>query len=144
MKSLCSKKWLQFFILFFIGGIIYCLIEWLWRGYSHFSMFFMGGICFFLCGSVNEGMGRRDMALGKQAFLCMILITFAELIAGIILNLWLKLDIWDYSNLPFNYKGQICLTYSLLWYLLSIPAICLDDWIRWKFFCGKQRKHHFF
>ena len=29
-----------------LGGALYCLLEMLWRGYSHVSMFLVGGFCF--------------------------------------------------------------------------------------------------
>ena len=46
----------------------------------------------------------------------------AELGAGLILNVWLKLDIWDYSRLPGNLWGQVCLKYALLWVVLAGTA----------------------
>lgn len=49
-----------------------------------------------------------------------IIITALELIFGIIFNLYLKMDVWDYSNMPFNLLGQICLPFSLLWMLAGL------------------------
>ena len=40
---------LKYFFLFSFGGIVYVLIEMLWRGYSHWSMFILGGIFIFGC-----------------------------------------------------------------------------------------------
>ena len=54
------------------------------------------------------------------------IVTGAELVTGMILNVWLGLGIWDYSGMPFNYKGQICLPFSILWIFVSIAAIVLD------------------
>ncbi|MBR2166928.1 MAG: hypothetical protein IJ920_01115 [Paludibacteraceae bacterium] len=34
-----------------------------------------------------------------------ILITAVELISGFVLNIMLKLNIWDYSNMPLNFLG---------------------------------------
>lgn len=34
---------------------------------------------------------------------------------------------WDYSNMPFNLEGIICLPFSLLWVLLSIISIFVAD-----------------
>ena len=45
---------LKYFFLFSFGGIVYVLIEMLWRGYSHWSMFILGGICFVLLGLINK------------------------------------------------------------------------------------------
>lgn len=48
--------------------------------------------------------------------LCMTLI---ELIGGIILLKFFNLRLWDYTNEKFNYKGFICLKFSLFWMLIS-------------------------
>ena len=61
-----------------------------------------------------------------------------ELVAGVILNIWLGIGVWDYSHLPLNLWGQICLTYSLIWVVLSAVGIFLDDYLRWKLY-GEQR-----
>ena len=63
--------------------------------------------------------------------ICTVAITATEFIAGCILNLWLGLGIWDYSNVPFNILGQVCLAFSGVWFALSIFAIILFDWIRY-------------
>ena len=47
MNPILSPKIKRFFLLFFIGGALYGLIEILWRGYTHPSMPVLGGLCFF-------------------------------------------------------------------------------------------------
>ena len=54
-----------------------------------------------------------EIPLWLQALVCALLVTAVELAAGVILNIWLGLDIWDYSHLPFNLWGQICPHLSL-------------------------------
>lgn len=64
-----------------------------------------------------------------------LLITVLELVCGCIVNLWLGWHVWDYSNMPFNLLGQICLPFTAIWFFLSAVAVVLDDWIRhilWK------------
>lgn len=129
------------FILSIIGGVSYFIIEILWRGYSHFSMFMLGGLCFLFIGLINEFF-TYEMPLWKQQGIATIIIIFLELIFGLILNIWLNLNIWDYSNLRFNFMGQICLEYSILWFFLSLPAIVLDDYIRYKM--GEEKPHYVF
>lgn len=41
-------------VLGYIGGMIYVLLELLWRGWSHGSMFLVGGLCFVLIGSIDR------------------------------------------------------------------------------------------
>ena len=118
-------------ILFLIGGGIYYLLEVLWRGYSHWTMFIVGGLCFVLLGLLNEYRYSWNTSLLKQALMGALVITAFEFVSGCIVNLWLKWNVWDYSDLPFNLFGQICLYYFLLWIPLSVIGIVLDDWIRY-------------
>jgi uncharacterized membrane protein len=134
------KQLLKYFVLLITGGIIYYIIELLWRGYSHWTMAIVGGICFILVGTINE-FYTWDMALVSQMFLSAIIITGMELIAGIMLNIFIGLDIWDYSNLPYNILGQICLLYTNIWFLLSLPAILLDDYIRYRWL-SEEKPHY--
>ena len=48
----------------------------------------------------------------------------------LIVNRWLGLGVWDYSSLPMNFLGQICLYYFVLWIPLSAAAALLDDGLR--------------
>lgn len=50
------------------------------------------------------------------------IITALEFMCGCIVNLRLKMNVWDYYNCKLNVKGQICPLYSLLWGLLCIPV----------------------
>lgn len=120
------KKWLKKeFFIFIIFGISYFTLEILCRGYSHWTMIFLGGIVSVLIGLINEI--TPNMRMWKQMFLGTILITVFEFILGYILNIKLGLGIWDYSNIPFNIMGQICLPFSFLWFVLSYFVIMLDD-----------------
>ena len=127
--------------IFLIGGAVYVLIELLYRGHSHISMFILGGLLFLLIGLLNEFCFSWDMALISQMFISTVMITVFELITGLILNVWLGFGIWDYYKQPFNLCGQICLLYSNIWFLLSLPAILLDDLLRDKWF-GEERKQY--
>lgn len=124
MKNFILKE----FIIFLIFGFIYCILEIFFRGYTFISMFFIGGICGVLIGLINDK--TPDIPLFYQCLLGSIIVTLIEFIAGYILNLKLGLHMWDYSNLPYNYKGQICLMFSCIWFFLSIPVIYLDDYLK--------------
>jgi len=128
-------------ILFGTGGAVYCCLEILWRGHTHWTMFVLGGLLFLLLGELNEGVLQWDTPLLLQSVLGAAIVTAAELCSGVILNIWLKLDVWDYSGLPFNLWGQICLPFSLLWIPVSAAAIVLDDWLRYWLF-GEERPHY--
>lgn len=137
-NTVMDKKYISMWtvrelILFIIGGLAYYGIEILFRGYSHWSMFLLGGLCFVIIGLLNEGLTWK-MPLVSQMVLSALIITGLEFLTGCIVNLWLGLGVWDYSDQPYNLLGQICLLFSNLWALLSLVAIYLDDLIRWKLF----------
>lgn len=127
-------KLLEYLVIFLIGGATYVCIELLYRGYSHWSMFIVGGLCLIIIGILNEGIFPRQCGLLLQMIIGAIAITCIEFITGIIVNVWLGLDVWDYSNMPLNIMGQVCLPFTLAWFLLSYVAIRVDDEIRYRLF----------
>ena len=133
---------LEYIMLFLLGGSIYYMIEILYRGHSHVSMFILGGICFILIGLINEVLSW-DMLFWTQILIGDVIVLILEFITGLIVNVWLGLGIWDYSNLPFNLMGQICLPFALLWLPIIAIAIVLDDYCKWLFFHGKKPTYRF-
>lgn len=134
------KLLLKHLFLFIIGGFAYYAAEMIYRNYSHFSMVIVGGLAFILIGLINEIMSW-DTYLEEQVLIGVAWVLIVEFIAGCILNLWLKLNIWDYTNLPFNLLGQICLSYTLLWIPLVLIAILIDDFIRYIFFKEEKPRY---
>lgn len=108
-----------------IGGIGYAIIELLWRGRTHWSMFSLGGICFAVFGKIGEKL--KKVSLLYKSVVATIFVTLAELIYGVIFNIILKKEIWDYSKIPLNFKGQICLLYSVFWWILCLIFIPVAD-----------------
>ena len=118
-------------ILGIIGGRLYTWIELLWRGWTHWTMFLLGGGCFVVLGLLNEYKIPWHWCLLRQAVVGACIVTGFEFLTGCIVNLWLGWGVWDYSNLPFNICGQVCLYYFMLWIPLSAAGIILDDWLRY-------------
>ena len=118
-------------LIMILGGCGYVLVELLWRGRSHVSMFLLGGVCFWLIGRLDRD---KPIPLAVQACLGAMLVTALELVTGLVVNCWLKLRVWDYSGLPLNMMGQICLYYFVLWIPLSAGAVVLEDAVRWVLF----------
>jgi uncharacterized membrane protein len=137
------NRFLKYTFLFLTGGFAYGAIEILTRGYSHISMLIAGGICFVLIGLLNE-VYSWDMSLLSQMVISAGIITTVEFTVGIIVNVWLKLGVWDYSSKPYNLLGQVCLLYTNLWFLLSLFAILLDDYLRYFFMKEEKPKYKLF
>ena len=107
------------FAMFLTGGSLYVLLEFLWRGRSHGSMFLAGGSSFLLLGELGKVTRQPVLrALGGA-----VIITGVELAAGLLFNRSHR--VWDYRQLPYNIKGQICLPFALLW----IPVGQAGMWI---------------
>lgn len=138
MKRL--KICLKLLVLAVIGGAIYVGIEMLWRGHSHPSMFILGGLCFVSIGLINE-LFPWELGIVWQALIGGTLVTCLEFITGVIVNIWLKLGVWDYSGLPLNILGQACLPFYFAWVGLSVVAIVFDDYLRYWFF-GEEKPHY--
>ena len=123
-------KFLKNLLIFSIFGLTYGLIEILWRGYTHPSMVIVGGICGLLIGLLNEK--NKKMNLLLQMVEGMVIVTVLEFVSGIILNLCLGLNVWDYSNMRFNLLGQVCPQFCVAWFFLSYFVIRIDDLLRSK------------
>ncbi|MDD5923848.1 MAG: hypothetical protein PUC88_03535 [Clostridia bacterium] len=105
------------------GGLLYGGLELLWRRRTHWSMIITGGLCVLLLYRTFDKF--KGLTLLIKCIIGSAIITSIEFAVGCIVNLWLKLDVWDYSRLHFNLLGQICPLYSLFWALLSIPVVLL-------------------
>ena len=115
----------NYFILFGIGAFAYGLLEVIWRGNSHWSMMLAGGISFTVFAVIAKKL--KGFPLLYKCILGSLTVTVIELVFGVIFNMVLKQDVWDYSNIPLNLFGQICLLFSVLWGLLCIAAIPLSE-----------------
>ena len=133
------KSIIKYPMLFLFGGSIYYLLEIIFRGYSFTAMIICGGLCFTICGAINEKNRCRPLVL--QQLVAATGITAIEFLFGLVLNVWLGLRMWDYSNMPGNILGQICPQFTALWFFLSALGIILDDYIRWVFF-GEEKPHY--
>ena len=130
-------------ILFLIGGMSYTLIEMAYRGHTHWTMFLVGGMCFYLIGLVNEII-PWEMPFVFQCLIGAVIVTSIEFLDGCIINIVLDWHVWDYSSLPCNLLGQVCLLFMGLWMLLSAPAILLDDHLRYWLFGEEKPKYTLF
>ena len=104
--------------VFLTGCFIYSLMEISARGFTHWTMTLTGGII-------------RSVPFWQKCILGSLIITSVEFTVGVIVNIILGWNVWNYSDMPFNILGQICLPFTVLWFFLCIPA---------GFVCGIIRK----
>ena len=121
---------LRLAVIFIIGFCFYIAIEVCFRGYSYPLMGICGGVILLILDYINERISW-DMDLILQGMVGSFFITLFELIVGIVLKSFDFSPMWDYSDIPFNFMGIICLPYSLLWIIVSIAGILLSDAINY-------------
>lgn len=113
----------EYTAVYTLGSLGYSGLEVLWRGFTHWTMSVTGGVCFLLLYLVD--LHTRGWGLVKKCLVGSGIITAVEFLVGSIVNRWLKWKVWDYSKMPFQFRGQICLFFSVMWFLLCIPAFWL-------------------
>ncbi len=118
-----------FLFLFWLGGIVYQIIEMLWCGHTHWSMFLAGGASLILIDGLFTAF-YNSIPTVIIIIICGIGISCIEFLTGCIFNLKLKSNVWDYSELKGNILGQICPRFTAYWCMLSIPAIAFSQFIR--------------
>ena len=129
LMTAAIKRFSKGLSLFLVGGAGYILIENIWRGYSHITMFFAGGLSF-LCIEIMDVRLGKTVGTFSKCILGSTIITAIEFIFGCIFNLYYKMNVWDYSHLPFNLFGQISLLFSVLWGLLTYPVLGIGKMVR--------------
>ncbi|MCL2107949.1 MAG: putative ABC transporter permease [Oscillospiraceae bacterium] len=128
---------MKFPILFLFGAFVYGALEVIFKqGDTHVSMFLLGGLCFLLLGAMSPRMSLLSrMTAGA------LLITALELAVGVIVNVILNLGVWDYSYMPFNFMGQICLLFTGFWFGLSLVGFLLDGWLKHRLFNAEKPQY---
>lgn len=129
MRGITRKSVVEHLLFAAVGGWLYMAIEVMWRGYTHWSMGVLGGVCFVLVGLLDEIQQHPPLILqmAQGAVIC----TVMELLAGLVLNVWLGLDVWDYSGVSGNLMGQVCPQFTLAWAALSAVAVWLENRLHW-------------
>jgi uncharacterized membrane protein len=94
----------------------------------------VGGAAMCLLHRLNNSSDGAAVLFLKMCFSA-VCITAAELLAGLVLNVKLGLNIWNYSRLPYNLYGQICPAFSLIWFSLSGIGMLFDALIRRLILC---------
>ena len=142
-----AGRWVLSMLLWFWGGTVYFLLEVAYKtatGRPEMISWTMLVLAVLLTIPVERCGEQLPWAvpLWLQALACAALVTAAELAAGLILNVWLGLGVWDYSDLPGNFMGQICPQFAAVWFGLCLVFIPAFDWMRWSVEGGERPKYY--
>ncbi len=119
---------LRRFVTFTLGAVGYGACEILWRGFTHWTMLLLGGVCFTVVFELEETFFALPVLLRSVCY--GVIITSFELLCGSVVNVALGMNVWDYSDVPLNFMGQICVRFSLLWILLSFLLILMCKFLK--------------
>lgn len=121
-------------ILFLVGYCAYIAIEVTVRSVSYPIMGICGGLAIVLIDKINDYISWK-MDIIIQGVIGSLVITSLELVIGeISLHTSIFPIMWNYSNIPLNYDGVICLPFSMIWILLSLIGIFISDAINYYVF----------
>lgn len=120
-------QWLLFFFIYCFLGWVWesCYVsikkrEWINRGFLHGPMlpiYGSGAIIVLLCT-----IGVRDQVILIFLF-GMTGATILEYVTGACMERLFRVRYWDYSHMPLNLKGYICLPVSLGWGVFSVLLV---------------------
>jgi len=113
---------LELLIKFLLGGLLYMGIEVLYDNTSDRSMGLVGGLAFIICTSIVNSL---NLNYWINSFIIANIVTLLEYIGGKLFNK--DFHIWDYRHIPFNFQGQICLYFYLIWLIVIAPLIMWLD-----------------
>ena len=107
-------------LVFLTGCLVYSLLEIASRGFTHWTMTLTGGLILTILYEMHVRL--TGTPLWQKCLIGSVIITSVEFTVGVIVNIILRWNVWDYSDMPFNVLGQICLPFTVLWFFLCIPA----------------------
>ncbi|MDD2516440.1 MAG: putative ABC transporter permease [Candidatus Gracilibacteria bacterium] len=120
---------------FFVYFIIYAFIGWILESiFDNEGFALIKKDCGFFYGPIRPiyGFGAMLIILVFSNFSdniyliffgSVFLISFLEYFVGAIIEKYFNKKLWSYEDKKINFKGRICLEYSLIWGLLSIFLI---------------------
>lgn len=143
-----SKYFIVFLIFSFLGWCMETVYKWILlghfedRGFLTLPFCTIYGFCviviFLLMGTPQNKRGilsKVDNPVIRvfiYAVLAMVVATFAELVTAVFFDLCFDTMLWNYSEEPLNFRGYICLTYSIIWGILitAIMALVFDPLLK--------------
>lgn len=96
----------------FRTGACFCLVEFV--------------SCLFICRAAKIGW---DEPLWKQILRCDIFVVSMEFMTGIVVNCMWHMNVWDYTDMPFQILGQICLPFAIIFAGLCAVGIFLSSYL---------------
>ncbi|MGN0621980.1 MAG: hypothetical protein ACI4I9_08935 [Porcipelethomonas sp.] len=118
-------------LAFLTGCFIYSFTEIAARGFTHWTMTLTGGTALAVLYLMQTHL--TNVPMWEKCMIGSLVITSLEFTVGIFDNIIMGWHVWDYSDMPLNILGQICLPFSVLWFFICIPAFFVCSLISRRF-----------
>ena len=133
MYSYSLMQWILFFFC-------YCFLGWIWecfyvsvnqawknKKWKFINRGFLHGPLIPIYGFAATTILLTTLPLQENTLAVYIIgaltATLFEIVTGTAMESLFKVKYWDYSDMPLNYKGHICLFVSLFWGLFSVILV---------------------
>ena len=152
-KNIINKiaKYLPVMMITFIAcGMIYFILEMIFRGRSDWTMFICAGLIGILTSALNN-IFTYEMLFQEQIFIGAVIATLLEGITGTIIKFFNNgvNPVWDYSQIKndfirsANFFDEQCnFFFSLIWAGLVIIAILIGDSIDYYVFKNEPQPYY--
>lgn len=141
MQFTIKEKLFRKSVLFIAGFCLYITIETVFRGFSYPLMGVLGGLFLLIIDPINDRI-RWDIDIFLYGCIGSAIITSMELVIGEIIKLMGLPQMWDYSNMPLNFDGVICVPFSIIWIGLSVLGVIIADAINYYVFEDTTLPHY--
>lgn len=131
---------LNFIFLFFTGSVFGWCLETVFRRFTRSNIhrkwinpgFLTGpylplygfGLCtLYLLADCEKFISAAIPSIAAKVIVILFMgisMTLLELMAGLIFITGMKVQLWDYSDKPLNFRGIICLEFSFYWIVLAV------------------------
>ena len=133
MYSYSNTQWILFFFCYaFIGWIWECFYvslkgAWKQKKWQFVNRGFLHGPIIPIYGFAAISILLVTIPIRENVGVVFLLgaltATIFELVTGTVMEKLFKVKYWDYSDLPLNYNGHICLFVSLFWGFFSVLLV---------------------
>lgn len=111
------------------------------NGFASGYMILIGGVCGLAVGGINQLPLLYKSKIIIQSLIGTLIVLTVELLSGLVFNVLLGCNLWDYSHLRFNILGQICPQFAIVWFFLMPLAIWLEDRLQYYILLNEQYKN---
>lgn len=134
------QKMLQLTSIGIVSGFIYCGLEILWRGWTHWTMFILAFIVGIIISQYNN-MFTYDMDLVWQVLFGGLTSIMLEYLFGITFNQ--DFTIWDYRGLWGTFaQNQLNILFCCAWFVIVCISIFILDWFEYKVLHDENKPYY--